>query len=211
MAGSKRSLAPHDSDDGKSGRAAPVPPKKPAHLSSKFGWTTASPKTVSTLESDEDHGLDTGNRGRSSEKTLSSWALLQEVLKMAENEDTAELMILELMRKYSFRFSRFKDPLRRMLTTFKVTCIQLIADVGNNLEVSFSKYVDIAPLVGLEPALEGDDIPTFDMFRARLPNHIFNQIIKDLQVFTAQYGPLGKHKNEEARARYMSGVSSLAF
>ncbi|KIX05300.1 uncharacterized protein Z518_06172 [Rhinocladiella mackenziei CBS 650.93] len=71
--------------------------KKPARLSSKFGSTTASPKTVSTPESDKDHGLDTGSSGRSSEKTLSSRALLQEVLKMAENEDEAELMILELM------------------------------------------------------------------------------------------------------------------
>ena len=83
--------------------------------------------------------------------------------------------------------------------------------VENNLEVSFSKvkYEDIAPKVDLDPILEGDDITLFDMFRARLPNAIFHQIVKDLRVFSAQYGPMGKHKNEEARARYISGVGSL--
>ncbi|OCK97655.1 uncharacterized protein K441DRAFT_675041 [Cenococcum geophilum 1.58] len=109
---------------------------------------------------------------------------------MAENENQAELMILELMREYSFSFPRLKELLRQ-----------------NNLNVSFSKvqYVDIAPMVGLNPAVKGDDIPVFNMFRARLPNAIFRKIVEDLQAFSAQYGPMDKHENEEARARYLSG------
>ena len=91
-----------------------------------------------------------------------------------------------------------------------MTGVVLIVAVENNLEVSFSKvqYADIAPMVGLEPIVHGDDIPTFDMFRARLPNHIFNQTVEDLRLFSAQYGPMGKRQNEEARARYLSGVGS---
>src|SRR5947207_13728758 len=83
--------------------------------------------------------------------------------------------------------------------------------IENNLEVSFSKvkYEDIAPKVGLDPIVEGDDIPLFEMCHCRLTNGTFSQIVRDLRVFSAQYGPMSKHKNEEARARYLSGVSSL--
>ncbi|KIX07252.1 uncharacterized protein Z518_01905 [Rhinocladiella mackenziei CBS 650.93] len=109
---------------------------------------------------------------------------------MVENEDKAEIMILELMREYSFNLSRLKDLLRQ-----------------NHLEVSLSKvqYADIAPIVGLEAVVKGDDILAFDMFRARLPNSVFNQIVEDLRRFSAQYGPMSKHENEEARACYLSG------
>ena len=68
--------------------------------------------------------------------------------------------------------------------------------------------MDIAPIVGLDPNVKGDDIPSFDMFRARLPNAIFHKIVEDLQVFSAQYGPMDRHENEEARARYLSAVCS---
>jgi hypothetical protein len=69
--------------------------------------------------------------------------------------------------------------------------------------------VDIAPIVGLDPSLEGSDIPSFDMFRARLPNAIFHQIVGDLQTFSAQYGPMSQRKNEP-RARFLSAVSTLS-
>lgn len=133
---------------------------------------------------------DPGSNRSSGEKSLSSAALVKKVLKMAENENQAELMILELMREYSFSFHRLKELLRQ-----------------NNLDVSFSKvqYVDIAPMVGLKPNVKGSDIPLFDMFRARLPNDIFYKIVEDLQAFAAQYGPMDEHENEEARARYLSG------
>jgi hypothetical protein len=42
------------------------------------------------------------------------------------------------------------------------------------------------------------------MFCARLPNSIFSEILADLQIFSWQYGPLSKHDNEEARARFLS-------
>ena len=49
----------------------------------------------------------------SHERSLSDGALIQEVSKMAANEQQAELMILELMRKYTFSFTRLKELLRR--------------------------------------------------------------------------------------------------
>jgi hypothetical protein len=79
--------------------------------------------------------------------------------------------------------------------------------------VSFSKvrYVDIAPSVGLDPYLDGTDIPTFEMSCARLPNVIFSIIIDDLQRLEAQYGRVENHMNEEARSRYLSGVGSPGY
>jgi hypothetical protein len=68
--------------------------------------------------------------------------------------------------------------------------------------------MDIAPSVGLDPYLNGTDIPTFEMSCARLPNAIFSIIIDDLQRLEAQYGRVEKHMNEEARSRYLSGVGS---
>jgi len=76
--------------------------------------------------------------------------------------------------------------------------------------VSFSKvqYVDIAPRIGLEPEVYGNDIPTFEMFHARLPSAAFPIIIRDLQRYEAQYGPMSMHLNEEARSRYISAVGN---
>jgi len=76
--------------------------------------------------------------------------------------------------------------------------------------VSFSKvrYVDIAPLFGLNPGVKGDDIPTFEMSYARLPNALFLQILRDIRVFGKQYGPMDDHENEETRSRYLSAVGS---
>ncbi|KAN0082202.1 hypothetical protein V8E54_003500 [Elaphomyces granulatus] len=108
---------------------------------------------------------------------------------MIKNKEKAEVMILELMMKYSFNLSHLKHLLGK-----------------HNLDVSFPKvrYSDIAPLVGLNPNARGRDIPTFEMFYARLPNEIFPLIVSDIRMFAAQYGPMIDHANEEARSRYLS-------
>lgn len=69
------------------------------------------------------------------------------------------------------------------------------------LDVSFSrvKYMDIAPLVGLEPIIEGFDIEMFAMSRARLPDTVFQKILAELHVFALQ-------RNEEARSRFLSAI-----
>jgi hypothetical protein len=92
-------------------------------------------------------------------------------------------------------------------------CIQLTVATENNLDVSFSnvRYVDIAPFVGLDPYVDGTDIPTFEMSFARLPNAIFSTIIDDLHRLELQYGSVKEHKNEEARSRYLSGVGSPSY
>jgi hypothetical protein len=48
-------------------------------------------------------------------KSLSSGELVQQVLKMVKNRDRAELIILELMREYSFSYHHLKDLLRGTL------------------------------------------------------------------------------------------------
>jgi hypothetical protein len=76
--------------------------------------------------------------------------------------------------------------------------------------VSFSraKYQDVASLVGLDPDVEGTDIPTFEMSYARVPNSILSAIVSDLQSLEAQYGTMEMHLNEETRSRYLAGVGS---
>ena len=66
------------------------------------------------FDDDDSHGrLNSGSNGSSGEKSLSSAALVQKVLEMAENKNQAELMILKLMREYSFSFPLLKELLRR--------------------------------------------------------------------------------------------------
>ena len=91
--------------------------------------------------------------------------------------------------------------------------IQLIVSIENNLNVSFSRvrYVDIAPLVGLNPSVQGEDIPTFGMFFARLPNSIFVKIVNDLEELESQYGNVDQHINEEAQSRYIAGVGIPSY
>ena len=107
-----------DPDDQKQpGPAAPPPPKKFTRQASKTISTVASSKPTSISHGHGSHTLlDSGSNDNSGEKSLSSAALVQEVLKMVENKDKAELMILELMREYSFSFPRLKELLRRKLT-----------------------------------------------------------------------------------------------
>ena len=83
-------------------------------------------------------------------------------------------------------------------------------DLDNSLEVSFSKvkYKDIAPKVGLNPYKRGRDIPTFPMFRARLPRDFFLKILEDIEISTFQYGHLAFHDTEEATSRLLSAVKN---
>jgi hypothetical protein len=52
----------------------------------------------------------------SSRKTISPAELVREVLRMTNNRNRAELIVLELMDKYSFSFKDFKELLRGKLS-----------------------------------------------------------------------------------------------
>jgi hypothetical protein len=108
-------------DEEQPGAAAPPPPRRSARQASKTLSTVASSKPTSKPTSiSDDYGshtlLDSGSNDNSREKSLSNAALVQKVLQMVENKDKAELMILELMREYSFSFPRLKELLTRKLT-----------------------------------------------------------------------------------------------
>lgn len=66
-------------------------------------------------------------------------------------------------------------------------------------------------MVGLDPAVEGEDIPTFPMYRARITNDPFHRIVEDVQAFTFQYGPFAKHDTEESRSCFLSAVGIHPF
>ena len=76
-----------------------LPPRKSAHHATN---TVSSSGPSNSADND-----------RSLEENLSDAALIQEVSKMAENKEKAELMILELMGKYTFNLSRLRELLRR--------------------------------------------------------------------------------------------------
>jgi len=95
--------AEYDPDNEPSGPANPLPPGK----STRHATNTVSPGDGSYGPSNS------ADNDRSREKILSDAALIQEVSKMAENKEKAELMILELMRKYTFNLSRLRELLGR--------------------------------------------------------------------------------------------------
>jgi hypothetical protein len=74
----------------------------------------------------KDHGdgsQDASNTGNShgGSNTLEGRELVQEALKIVHNTNTAELMILELMHKYSFSLPRLKELLRgKRVTPFNM-------------------------------------------------------------------------------------------
>src|SRR5580700_1124039 len=74
---------------------------------------TAGPSRATSIHSGNVHDKS------SSEKILPVEALVQEVLKMAENESKAELMILELMGKYSFSITHLNELLKGKLNTLE--------------------------------------------------------------------------------------------
>ena len=55
-----------------------------------------------------------------------------------------------------------------------------------NISFSGASYDGIAPRVGLEPTLAGDDMSTFGIHRARIPTSLFKLIIGDFDVIINQ-------------------------
>jgi hypothetical protein len=69
----------------------------------------------------------------------------------------------------------------------------------------------MAPRVGLQPTLFGNDLPKFDIHRARIPTPLFKDIIKDLDIIMKQYGEPRDHGNEVARSRFLAPVSIFSW
>lgn len=98
--------------------------------------------------------------------------------------------------------------IRRLMTQFDIDPT-LLADAAEDVAgVSFSKvtYAEAAPLVGLDPDLELQDISTFEIHRSRIPTDLFKSIVVDMDVMMVQYGPPHVHKTEEARSRFFSPI-----
>ena len=80
------------------------------------GDDSSGPSETATTRPGGDDSSGPSKRGQkdsSQGKSLSGPALVQEVAKMVENKDNAELMVLEMMRKYSFDLSHLQMLLRR--------------------------------------------------------------------------------------------------
>ena len=67
-------------------------------------------------------------------------------------------------------------------------------------------YVEVAPLVGLDPPKFLTDIRTFDIHRSRIPTDLFKSIVTDIDVMLMKYGPPPMHMTEEAGSRFFSPV-----
>jgi hypothetical protein len=59
-------------------------------------------------------------------------------------------------------------------------------------------------MVGLDPRLQGDDIPKFEMSYARLPQSVFFEIFDDFEDLSCQYGHLSMHDDVRNRSRFLS-------
>ena len=69
---------------------------------------------------------------------------------------------------------------------------------GSRYSLLQIKYHQIAPFVGLEHTLRLRDAPTLEMPRTPIPNVLFKDIIRDIEIVMKQYEPPMNHKNEEA-------------
>ena len=91
----------------------PTPSTSARGKSSVFPTPTETP-SITTSEHHDDSSQDVSDADNShgSSYTLTGRELARKALKIVKNADTAELMVLELMDKYSFRFPRLKELLR---------------------------------------------------------------------------------------------------
>ena len=68
------------------------------------------------------------------------------------------------------------------------------------------KYVEVAPLVNLDPAREFNDCPRYHQPRSRILTALFKEIVKDIDLILLQYGPEQCHRSEEARSKFLAPV-----
>ena len=87
---------------------------RPTQSTSARGKSTIIPTPTETPPITTSGSPDASGAGNShgSSYTLTGKELAREALKIVNNADSAELMILELMDKYSFSFARLKELLR---------------------------------------------------------------------------------------------------
>lgn len=129
--------------------------------------------------------------------------------------ESAEVALLHIMRAYDF------DPglLQQVLTGLSILFWFLeliwvqIAALEDCIDIHFSnvQYEDIAPFIGLKPYLNMRDIETFGLYRSRIPTALFRSILQDIDVMQMQYGPPIEHQTAEARAQFLSPVSTSHF
>ena len=89
---------------------------------------------------------------------------------MIKNKESAEPMIIQLLPEFSFDYNHLKDLLSRIYSPAVINlCAVINLSISNKIVASFSrvKYVDIAPKAGLSAERRGDDIPLFEMAKAR--------------------------------------------
>jgi hypothetical protein len=79
--------------------------------------TETPPITTSEHHSDGSQDASDAGSSHGGSYTLKGRELVREALKIVNNADSAELMILELMDKHSFNFPRLKELLRGKLVT----------------------------------------------------------------------------------------------
>ena len=65
---------------------------------------------------------------------------------------------------------------KRQCEEVKVIDNKLIAALG------FVFYPDIAPRVGIDPLLKGNDMQSLDIYRAHLPTGLFKAMVEDLSI-----------------------------
>ena len=81
-----------------------------------------TPTETPPITASGSHDASDSDNSHGSSNTLTGRELAREALKIVKNADSAELMILELMHKYSFSFPRLKELLRGKLSQSRPFC-----------------------------------------------------------------------------------------
>ncbi|KAL4960359.1 uncharacterized protein BDV14DRAFT_182813 [Aspergillus stella-maris] len=99
-----------------------------------------------------------------------------------------------------------EEAFLELLTCYDLSLATLSRISAQKLEVSFSNitYKQVAPYVWLDPGAAGVDMLELEVFRSRIPNRLFQEILADLSLAEKQYGPMLTHDNEGARSRFLS-------
>ncbi|KAL4878022.1 hypothetical protein BJY04DRAFT_196918 [Aspergillus karnatakaensis] len=101
-----------------------------------------------------------------------------------------------------------EEAFLELLKSYDLSLATLSRISAQKLDVSFSNvtYQQVAPYVWLDPDRLGSDMLPLEIFRSRIPNYLFMEILSDVDLAEKQYGPMANHDNEEARSRFIASL-----
>jgi hypothetical protein len=129
---------------------------------------------------------------------------------------SAEVALLHIMKQYFINdvgaLQQVLEGPSSILLFFSEMIWVRIPSLEDQINFSNVRYEHIAPLVGLDPNFEMDDIGTFDLYRSRIPTALFKSIVQDIDVMLVQYGPqLSIQRKRRDPVSYHRSVQAISL